>query len=629
MNDFLKGIRFLPGNPEKEIRARQQAEREAQEAARVERDLSGGAKSDVQRNREYRARRRKKSFENIAVLDMETDPFDKEKRTSVYPFLAVLYSDNFEPIVIWEEHLPSFIAAVVKAIEDLPDEYTIYAHNGGKFDFLFLISKIRGEVSFKGRGIMSAKIGRHELRDSFHIIPERLASYAKDKFDYANMHKSKRDDWREKIIEYCIADCRYLLDIVKAFVNEFGFKLSIGQAAMAHLKKAHKFECITSSMDAELRKFFFGGRVECLEGRTIETGHWKLYDVNSMYPHVMANFKHPVGKDYITRPGEPGAFTCFLDLECVNHGALVQKNEEDGTTANVREGRFFTTIHEYRTALKYGLIENVKINFVVDCVKQSSFEGFVLPLYARKDEIKKRLDAWPKDQRETPEYMDLKKDYMFVKFLLNNGYGKFAQNPRRYKETYITDPMDRPPEELEGYGVVPAYECGDYWIWERPSPGQRFNNVGTAASITGAARSVLMEAIQLATDPIYCDTDSLMCRDLQGVELHPTKLGAWDLEDEYSEVIICGKKMYSCKPLAGGKDKVRSKGVSGLSHEDMRRIFMEEFKQAVTNFGPTIDKTGRQNYLQRRVKPTAPLLENKRYANRQQMGRLHRNGAGS
>jgi len=565
----------------------------------------GKGKTTVERVREHRERKARDYAQDIAVLDMETDPFDNVTRERIYPFCAVLYSDNFEPMHFWEMDFDKFLDQLIGAIEALPRKYVIYAHNGGRFDFMFLISRLRGDVSFKGRGIMSAKVGNHELRDSFHIIPEKLASYQKDAFDYRNLTKDKREAHKEEILRYCEADCRYLLDIVKAFIKEFRLKISIGQAALAELQKEYPFECVTASMDEYLRQFFFGGRVECLQGLLHVKGHKKLYDVNSMYPAAMVEYLHPVGKEYVTRPGKPDANTCFIELSCTNHNALVCRDEEGNTTANQREGRFFTTIHEYRMALKYGLIENVVIHFCVDNQYRTNFDRFIVPLYNRRQLTKAKLKQLEKSGKTgTQEWADTKKDDIFIKLLLNNAYGKLAENPRNFKEHYFTEPGEFPPEELEGYGHLPKHECKQYWVWERPSPKAKFKNVGTAASITGAARAILMEAIHHAKEPIYCDTDSLICDELEGLDLHPTRLGAWDLEAEFSEVVICGKKMYACKPLDGGKPKVRSKGVAGLTYDEMVSIYEGKVIQKVA-FGPTLDKTGRQYYQGRNVRATA------------------------
>lgn len=568
-----------------------------------------------QRKDRQRATERELKLQCVAVLDMETDRFNADENADVKPFCAVLHSDNFEPIVVWENDPVKFVEKLMEVFDGLPDPYTIYAHNGGKFDFMFLIHRIRGRVSFKGRGIMSAKIGRHEIRDSYHLIPEKLANYKKDDFDYTKLDRKHREKYKDEIIQYCKNDCKYLLDIVKSFLREHGFKISIGQAAMYELRKFYNVKRLGANSDAFLRNYFFGGRVECLQGRGRWRGKFKLIDVNSMYPDVMANEEHPIGNEYICRRGKPGPDTVFLDLNCRNRGALVKRGENNETSANIKYGRFFTTIHEYRMALKYGLIDRVQINNLVDCRERSNFSLFVIPKYEKRIETKPILKALEKEgKKESYEYNEIKKDDMFTKYLLNNAYGKFAQNPRRFKESYITDIGQRPPEGDE-WGDLPIFESREYAIWERPALIRGFNNVGTAASITGAARAKLMEAIQLAVDPIYCDTDSLICRDVQGIELHPTKLGAWDLESEFEEVIICGKKLYACKDANlpdGHKDKIkiRSKGASGLVWGDFLQMLDDQIVEKV-NKGVTMTKRGDQFYMRRKIRATAPVHTNR------------------
>lgn len=595
--------------------------------------------------KEYRKKyNQKKRARKIAVLDMETDPFDNQSQSRIDPFAACLYSDHFEPVIIWEENRERFARAVVAAIEKLSDRYIVYAHNGGRFDFMFLVHLLRGEVSFKGRGIMSATIGAHELRDSFHIIPEKLAAYQKDSFDYEKLKRAKRRQHREEILKYMVADCCYLLELVKGFHDEFGLKLSIGQAAMYELKQHYEVKKLSEGWDEYLRSFFYGGRVECLTGRTMVTGDYKLYDVNSMYPHVMASYQHPIGDffDYDLRIGDPDARTCFIDLECRNQGALVGKTAAGETTTRITSGRFFTTVHEYQVAKKYGLISDVRINFCVDCSLQTDFAAFVEPLYKRRQGTKALLGNLKRNGLENSEqYLSVKRDDLFLKLLMNNAYGKFAQNPRRFKEYYITDPDDMPPREWfrsichkttkdewrkigkrwvklvkaenEIY-LLPESENEGYWVWAKPAPGFRFNNVGTAASITGAARAVLLEALQHAVESIYCDTDSIICRELPGVRIDKEALGAWDLEDEFSKVIIDGKKLYSCwykKPKLGPggqivEYKIRSKGTSGLKWADMVDLF-NGAEKALTNSGPTLTRTGAQYYLTRRITATAQI----------------------
>jgi hypothetical protein len=581
-----------------------------------------------QRNDRARAGTREARKRCIAVLDMETDPFDDKTKSAIFPFVCELYSDQFGSIVIWEENVDRFITKVVAAIESLPDHYTIYAHNGGKFDYLFLISKIKGDVKFKGRSIMVAKIGNHELRDSLHILPEKLAAWKKDTFDYSKLKKENRHKFRKDILEYLHNDCVYLFDIVKSFIQEFGLKLSIGQAAFSELKKSYKVEHITEQSDDFLRRYFFGGRVECLAGRGLfdtdyRGNNYKLYDVNSMYPSVMANFQHPIGKEYGWRRGEISDQTCFIDIRCKSNGCFVQRADDyDADVAN-GYGRFHTTIWEYDVAVRYGLVEDAEILGVVDFQRRSDFSKFVVPMYQRRQRVKADMAALRVLGKDTlPEFEELKKQDLFLKYLLNNAYGKFAQNPRRFKEFYYTETGCAPPKEWMEFLAemndddrhkysFPCERTDDFLVWSKPSPGRRYNNVATAASITGAARAVLLEAIQNSVDPIYCDTDSLICKSLSGVDIHKSNLGSWDLEAEFDRVIIAGKKTYACEVRGyDEKDdrryKLRAKGGSGLKWKDFEAMLRNETINNV-NRAPTITKTGHQHYLLRRIKATAPL----------------------
>lgn len=589
------------------------------------------AMTRTERNRKSKSQKSMARRRCIAVLDMETDPFDKVTQERIFPFVACFYSKEFETCVIWEENENVFVSRVVDFIERLPEQFTIYAHNGGKFDFMFLVHRLRGKVSFKGRGIMSARIGNHQLRDSFHIIPEKLANYHKKAFDYEKMRKEVRSAHRDEIIAYLISDCVYLFDIVEKFVQDFGLKLSIGQAAMAELKKSYDVPKFSENWDAYMRDYFFGGRVECLKGAGHFRGNYKLYDVNSMYPHVMASYRHPVGNmfDYKIRRGVPGNATCFVHLRCRNNGALIARADSGETTARIPVGEFFTTIWEYEVACKYNLISEVEIIQVLDCEKRTTFADFVLPLYTKRQDTKAELARLKTaGMADGAKFLDVKKDDIFYKLLLNNAYGKFAQNPRSFKEHYLTDVDELPPGEWfasinelpeteRGAYFLPRYECDQYWIWEKPAPAFTFNNVGVAASITGAARAILLEAMQHAKNPIYCDTDSIICESLSGMHLDGQALGAWDIEDEFKSVVIAGKKLYSvehAKPRKLNADQlkagmspnytIKSKGTAGLLWSDMLDL-VNGGEKTLVNFGPTLTKTGSQNYISRKIRATA------------------------
>jgi len=130
----------------------------------------------------------------------------------------------------------------------------------------------------------------------------------------------------------------------------------------------------------------------------------------------------------------------------------------------------------------------------------------------------------------------------FAKLFQNSAYGKFGQDPSKYRDCQIFDTV----EQCRNAGFTLSNEFGDRFIGEKPVELKpwSYNNVAIAASITSAARAELLYGIAKSTRPIYCDTDSIICESLDA-ELHPTKLGAWKCEATLDHVYIGGKKLYA------------------------------------------------------------------------------------
>ena len=120
----------------------------------------------------------------------------------------------------------------------------------------------------------------------------------------------------------------------------------------------------------------------------------------------------------------------------------------------------------------------------------------------------------------------------------------------------------------------------------------------TGASITGAARAELMMAVYHADRPIYCDTDSVVCRNLD-MPKHPTELGAWKLETVANESAIARKKLYAL--FQDGKVvKQASKGVR-LTAEQIRSVCMGNTVVWEAD-APTINIAGIQTFMRREIK---------------------------
>jgi hypothetical protein len=530
-----------------------------------------------------------------AVFDIETDPFLHEREPR--PFCCGF--KTAETYLHWwgDDCLEQFhnwlIAQKIR--------YRIYAHNGGKFDFVyFLRANKLGREPFiiKGR-IVKSTMARHELRDSYSIIPIALDDYQKDKrfkkTNYAEFERAKRNDFKGEILKYLKSDCENLFQLVTAFRERFNNELTIGSTAIKQLRAIHPFERRKRAFDEKIRPFYFGGRVECLT----DQAHTKakkihVYDVNSMYPAVMSVAPHPIGdmmevwhdcERYIKKDGTcKGAKIYFAIIECDSKGALPMRTKT-GLSFPHGHNFFMACSHEIITGIELGLITNIKYHRLYLFPQSINFKKFVEIFSAEKIKAKE---------------LGNKIDEIFSKLMLNSAYGKFGQNPDNFYKYYIVDARDDKPEGCQLFA-----DYGEFDIWAEPTPKDVFYDVSIAASITSAARAVLLRAIASAKNPLYCDTDSIVCEGINA-KIDNSELGAWKLEATGDEFFLAGKKLYALykkgKPLVdkNNNEYIASKGVR-LNAEQIREVALGG--EIIFKFdAPTFKLTGKTEFTVRRIK---------------------------
>ena len=466
---------------------------------------------------------RKKKYK-IAVMDSETDPFLFGRVPE--PFCMEFYNGK-EMQQFWGDDCAD---QLLDWLEEQEEQYLIYAHNGGKFDFHFLHKAIDNPALIIKSRIVEAKLGKHKVRDSYAILPIPLRDYAKEEFNYDKMEREVREKNKDEILAYLHSDCVYLFELVSAFINRFGPKMTIGGTAIKELEKLHPFRKNGSRHDKVCRPFYYGGRVQCFEGGEL-TGPWKLIDVNSMYPTVMKNFKHPINGGFDIRETMPDNFndTFFMRFYGKNRGALPSRDKDNNLVFDLKEGWFNACSHEIKVALKYDLIDIEKIDVCYVAQEQISFGAYVDKFYKEKADCKENGD---------------KRGELFAKLLLNSAYGRTGINPENFEDWIIHRDFGN-DDELEINGYKKQVDYDDLELWAKPADilESHYCDVAIAASITSAARSVLLEGLQQSIKPVYCDTDSIICADFNG-KMDKLKLGAWDLELEAEKCAIAGKKMY-------------------------------------------------------------------------------------
>ncbi len=535
----------------------------------------------------------------IAVVDTETDPF--AEGLVVAPFcLGFDTGDRY--VEFWGDDCVDQFFAYLATLTAEGQEFIIYAHNGGKFDFFFFLKYLDALQTplIMGGRLVKIHFQKQEFRDSFAIIPQALGAYQKDVIDYALFTRDKRERNKATILKYMRSDCAYTRELIVGFHDLFGDKLTIASASLPMLNSFTGFERISGDgFDERFRAYYYGGRNQCFETGYLKPRlgqQWRVYDRNSMYPAEMRDALHPVSNRPELQTKIDGD-TDFACIEAINRGALPMRDEKGGLDFTVKRGTFFATIHEINAGLETGTLDILRVKHAWKFDRKASFAEFVDRFYQL------RLDAKANG--------DKVRDILY-KFCLNSGYGKFALNPRKFKQWTLTVGEIPQPQATfdnpEGWSL--HSQSGDMFIWCRPSPRKGgFYNVATAASITGAARANLLRNLSLATRPIYCDTDSIICEGFRG-ELDETKLGGWKLEASGDRAAIAGKKLYTVfnelELRSSGKAiKKASKGVNLSPSEIVSVCNGQEilYRNPVPNF--KLDGTA--EFVSRRVNKTGSI----------------------
>jgi hypothetical protein len=514
-----------------------------------------------------------KSPERIAVIDTETDPF--AYGVIPKPFSAGFYNGEIY-VDFWGDNC---IEELIYFLDSLEERYIIYAHNGGKFDFLFMLKYFSKKLLIINGRIVKGNIGKHEMRDSYAALPIPLSGYQKDVFDYDKMLVKNREKNKEEILHYQKNDCIYLYELISTFCHEFDYALTVGGAAMEKFKTFHEVQNLRGKwQDDELRPYYYGGRVQCFKTGIVKQP-LKIYDVNSMYPDAMKRFKHPITNDF-SNARRITKHTCFVTVEGKNYGAFPRRLENGRLDFTCDDGVFNVSIHEFEAALETGTFKPQKIIKTFEDFDAMTFDNFVDYFYDARNQAKRNKD---------------KIHDIFYKLILNSAYGKFAQNPEDFKDAIINE-GDLMPEPW-----VLAHENMGYTIWEKPANRKYFLNVATAASITGAARSTLLRGLSKAKDIVYCDTDSIICSAMD-CEVSETELGAWKLEGEGVSAAIAGKKMYAIFDASGKCIKQASKGAR-LKPEQIINVATGDTVE-YENPVPAFKLDGIHKFTKRRIKAT-------------------------
>lgn len=493
---------------------------------------------------------------NFAVGDLETDPFqdwttpDQQRIPKAFA-AGIRYKS--ERWVYWG---PDCLRQVVAKAKTLG--VPVYFHNGGNFDFHFLLPYIEPFrcvfLMVGGKRIVSITLpGLHapQFLDSFALVPIGLGQWQKDKIDIRKLERDKREKNWVAIARYLNGDLDGLHSLMMAAHSRMS-KLHLTQASNAFAKLREtlpeKLPKISQHFDDKFRPFYFAGRVQAFRKGKIP-GRWDVYDINSAFPHSMCSL-HWWGASHVSQSDEPAGHReqCFYDITCDARGCFPLR---DGIKVEYPQGRFRfqVTGWELLMARSLGLVSNEVIHWVHIPSELMSYDEFILPLYDEKKDAETNKDAARR---------------LFIKLEMNSSYGKFGESPDGHRDVICVKIFTKPKIDPKDVNRNPWEHCYDdeengYSFFQRPVHGdfggkpKIFRNVAIAASITGKVRATLMHAIHHG-NAVYCDTDSVFVP--AGTTGIPTGngLGQWKHEFTFRHLWIGGRKLYAGQ----GRDPTKS-----------------------------------------------------------------------
>lgn len=513
----------------------------------------------------------------------------------------------------------------------------IYAHNAGRFDYLFLmpwLMQLGVDLGFSFGVIPVAssiqvldvwqgnRHARFRFLDSLKLIPTSLDKAAKS-FGLKGKDKSALSEdldtpeWdRSAWISYNRVDCIQLYRVLEKFhhyvehvlLGEVG--ITAPSTSMKIFRRRFLKDAIPRAKDTHefIRASYKGGRTEPFirHGRKL-----RYFDINSSYPAAMLQ-DMPAG-DATWWTGRP--HRRFLDGK---HVGFVEARVLVPTSLNlpplpVTKGKLIFPVgrlegiwewSELQMALEVGC-EIVEYKRSVWYPSKPIFKEFVLELYQYRD-------------KKNPLYDEGLAEV--VKIMLNALYGKFGMKTLR-KQIYLWNDPELPDN------AVPANGDPDCPVWYAETESDApYIMPQISARVTSLARQRLyrgmLEIERSGGQVYYVDTDSIIT---DGMLETSSELGAFKDElPELSGRIIgdfVAPKLYmlTADPaVQRGKaekpfSKVKAKGVpfrkgQKESQEDVARRMVETFQKLAKGEQITLDRLEKIGTLAQEGFSRGPLM---------------------
>jgi len=430
-------------------------------------------------------------------------------------------------------------------------------------------------------------------------------------------------NFQHEAIKYCELDCESLHQVLTTYnetvFNKFNVNIHkslTGPSLAMRIFKTHFLPKDTiyqllGKIEFDIRESYTGGAVDVYIPHNIKKSVPVLsknikgkyivlyyYDVNSLYPYVMANKSMPIGKPIVfdgnIRKVEPDAYGFFYcnitSPDNLEHPILQRRiKTSDGmrTVAGLGSWDGWIYSEEMDNAMKKGYTFEIIKGYQFE--KGEIFKEYVETLYNL------RLN-YPKEHPMN----------YTAKLLMNSLYGKFGM---RMETTEIevfncSDPIGQSSFnstfELWAESIKDCITIDNYKILVRDSLiTYKYNkeldlyhgmdvNIAIASAITAEAR-IFMSYFKNNPDfkLYYSDTDSIVIDSPLPDEMIGNKLGQLKLEHKIKRAVFLAPKVYGIED-ENGEITIKIKGVTSdasenINIDNLERLLSEdsslEFKQ--------------------------------------------------
>lgn len=436
-------------------------------------------------------------------------------------------------------------------------------------------------ICFKRKG---KRIWRTEIYDSLKKIPGKVKNIAKDyglpiskgEIDY-NIERPIGYQITDEERDYIETDCR-IVQKALSFQFEAGMeKMTIASEALSFYKQmmGNRFEYwfpeLPVAVDNDIRPAYKGGVTMAMPHfADRDLGEGIVLDYNSHYPAAMyynlLPYGYPHHFDGEYQPDERYplyiqrlrcAFRVKPDhIPCIQikgRGSVWQETEYLTSSEVTVDGH--TELAEVDLTLTS---VDLKLFFDQYDVYNPEYKGGFM-FRGQHGMFKDYIDHWMRVKETSPKGSAQR---AIAKLYLNSLYGKFASTTERRNKIPVLCPDDvvryyckyQPMRDRRGnimfnrYGKIMYERDADGYAIEIEPDIEPPVYTPVAAFITAYARDKIIRNAQSVYHRFaYMDTDSLhlIGTDIpEGLEIHPTKLGALDLEKTFQRARFLRAKTY-------------------------------------------------------------------------------------